>query len=213
MNIFSLRPGWKLPCRTDLGTGTAANAGFHKQFRKEVHHFFFVIPMGYNSLLFQLSRGIYTNESKREECKIGRRQAMSTEDPVCGILVVKGKTTARTGGGFDDKVKKMHKIRTISARILQKVCERNSIDAVLFRPALETKSQPNEVGAIWKRKTTPSGKEASPQGGDLCHKGLFKAVISEHFRCPYSQVCTQNKITTQRSGCDFERRSSGMSAL
>ena len=36
---------------------------------------------------------------------------------------------------------------------------------------------------------------------------------SEHFRCPYSQVCTQNKITTQRSGCDFERRSSGMSAL
>ena len=79
--------------------------------------------------------------------------------PVCGILAVKRKNTAMTGGVSTDKVKK---------------------------------------------------KEQNP---NYFSSDFAESVISEHFRCPYSQVCTQNKITTQRSGCDFERRSSGMSAL
>ena len=35
----------------------------------------------------------------------------------------------------------------------------------------------------------------------------------EHFRGTGLQVYTQNQITTQRSGCDLERRKSEMSAL
>ena len=36
---------------------------------------------------------------------------------------------------------------------------------------------------------------------------------SQQYRCCSLQACTQNQITTQRSGCDLERRSSGVSAL
>ena len=47
--------------------------------------------------------------------------------------------------------------------------------------------KPNRSPTKWVRfgsekQTTPSGKEVSPQGGDLCHKGLFFAVFAPSVR-------------------------------
>lgn len=62
----------------------------------------------------------------------------------------------------------------------------------------KTKSQPNEAGAIWKRKTTPSGKEASPQSGDLCHKGLFRASGGRWFRTDVKATVQMPQVSSRK---------------